>query len=70
MTDEHRCIQVNDQCKDWSRTNGDCTCCYEGWVLSNGKCLLPSQVSGEVICNSPVKPPPKEKPNLRDVGEG
>lgn len=51
MTDEHRCIQVNDQCKDWCLTNGECTECYGGWVLSNGKCLLPSQVSGGVVCD-------------------
>ena len=51
MTDERRCIKVDDQCKDWCRENGDCTDCYGGWVLYNGKCLLPSQVSGGVVCD-------------------
>lgn len=51
ITDERRCIKVDDQCKDWCRENGDCTDCYGGWVLSNGKCLLPSQVSGGVVCD-------------------
>lgn len=37
----------------------DCKDCYKGWVLSNGKSLLPYQVSDGIICDTHVKPPPK-----------
>ena len=44
MTEEGRCIQVNDQCKHWCDYNGDCTECYLGYALHNGECVLPSAI--------------------------
>ena len=55
MTPEGRCVQVSDQCKDWCRMTGKCTCCYLGYVLENGCCVLP--------CEKPVpkcEEPPKK----------
>ena len=31
--DGTRCVQVNTQCRTYSRLNGQCTSCYGGWSL-------------------------------------
>ena len=33
------CVAVNAQCKTWSSTTAECTGCYDGWILSSGKCI-------------------------------
>ena len=38
--DGGRCVQVNPQCRTYSRRNGQCTSCYGGWALSNGTCVV------------------------------
>ena len=53
MTERHTCVQVDSQCKDWCPDNGDCTDCYQGWVLSKGKCVLPTQGSGNGVVSHP-----------------
>jgi proprotein convertase subtilisin/kexin type 5 len=33
------CIPVNDQCKTYNTTDGECLSCYSGYDLVNGSCL-------------------------------
>ena len=33
------CVPVSDQCRE-NAANGDCTSCYKGYDLANGKCLF------------------------------
>lgn len=30
---QNRCYPVNQQCKDYDKTNGDCLSCYNGYTL-------------------------------------
>lgn len=33
------CVPVNDNCKSYNPTNGNCTDCYLGYVVSSGMCI-------------------------------
>jgi hypothetical protein len=34
-----RCIRFNTNCYIVNPDNGNCTSCYQGWVLTNGDCV-------------------------------
>jgi ABC-type thiamine transport system substrate-binding protein len=42
-----KCQQVSTLCKTWNSTNGKCTSCFAGYLLSNGNC-------NTVIQNDPL----------------
>jgi hypothetical protein len=51
------CVPVNDQCREWNTTTGQCTSCYFGYALSNGTCVLDAgalaaQVVANPLCNN------------------
>lgn len=41
---ENICKQKNPLCKEISRNNGDCTECYAGYYLTQGACIIPSNI--------------------------
>lgn len=34
---------MSPDCKEWDSENGDCTSCYDGYTLINGKCSIPER---------------------------
>ena len=54
--DSDSCQPVSDQCKNWN-TDGDCTCCYDGYDLADGECVRADgeqpPAGGDGNCDNP-----------------
>ena len=42
---EKICKQVDPLCKDYNKNNGFCIDCYQGFSLTDGKCITAKAVS-------------------------
>ena len=64
--DNGRCQQVNPYCKEYDPSNGDCTGCYPGYVLSRGRCIIPEAEEVDEDGDGPADPP--QGVDVHDVG--
>lgn len=46
-----KCVQVSTVCRTFTRSNGLCTSCYQGWLLKNGSCIVNPDQNCRVVAN-------------------